>query len=152
MGKFVFRLDNILAIKEKIEEQEKINFGNAQAVLNQAVYEYELLLDRKDGAEEEFRTMLSKGSDALKLKEAGDALEVIKLFCKEQLLVVENEERNVELARKKLEFAMIERKTYEKLKENEFEKYKQEMQKKEGVETDELVSYKYSPNTVSEVR
>ena len=121
-------------------------------MLNQAVYEYELLLDRKDGAEEEFRTMLSKGSDALKLKEAGDALEVIKLFCKEQLLVVENEERNVELARKKLEFAMIERKTYEKLKENEFEKYKQEMQKKEGVETDELVSYKYSPNTVSEVR
>ena len=88
MGKFVFRLDNILAIKEKIEEQEKINFGNAQAVLNQAVYEYELLLDRKDGAEEEFRTMLSKGSDALKLKEAGDALEVIKIgraSCRERV-------------------------------------------------------------------
>lgn len=152
MGKFIFRLDNILQIKEKLEEQEKINFGNAQALLNQAVLEYEELLYRKETAEEKFRTMLNKGADALKLREAGEGLEVIKLFCREQLLKVEKEEKNVDEARKRLEYAMVERKTYEKLKENEFEKYKQEMQKKEGVEIDELVSYKYSPNTVSEVR
>ena len=40
MAKFVFRLDNILQIKEKIEEQEKINFGNAQIRLNEAEEKY----------------------------------------------------------------------------------------------------------------
>lgn len=152
MSKFIFRLDNILRIKEKVEEQEKINFGNAQAALNEAVDLYEELLDRKAGAEDRLRDMLNKSAPILDIKQAENGVSIIKMYCRTQLMKVRQEEKNVEEARIRLEEAMTERKTYEKLKENEFEKYKHEMQKKESLEIDELVSYKYSPNTISEVR
>lgn len=152
MSKFVFRLDNILRLKEKVEEQEKINFGNAQAVLDEAVDLYEELLERKDGAEDNLRNMLNECASVLDIRQAESGISIIKMYCRTQLMKVRQEEKNVEEARIKLEEAMTERKIYEKLKENEFERYKQEMQKKEGLEIDELVSYKYSPNTISEVR
>ena len=152
MSKFVFRLDNILRLKEKVEEQEKINFGNAQAVLNEAIDLYEELLERKDGAEDNLRNMLNNSASVLDIKQAENGVSIIKMYCRTQLMKVRQEEKNVEEARIRLEEAMTQRKIYEKLKENEFERYKQEMQKKEGLEIDELVSYKYSPNTISEVR
>lgn len=152
MPKFIFGLDSILQIKEKIEDQEKINFGNAQAILNEAVRIYEELLERQADAEDNLRDMLNRSAPVLDIRQAESGVSIIKMYCRTQLLKVREEEKNVEEARIRLEEAMKERKTYEKLKENEFERYKQEMQKKEGLEIDELVSYKYSPNTISEVR
>ena len=52
-------------------------------------------------------------------------------------------EKNVELARTKLNEVMMERKTHEKLKEQAFEVFKQELQYAENKEIDELVSYTY---------
>lgn len=152
MSKFIFGLNNILQIKEKIEDQEKINFGNAQAILNEAVRKYEELLERHADAEDNLRDMLNRSAPVLDIRQAESGVSIIKMYCRIQLMKVREEEKNVEEARIRLEEAMKERKTYEKLKENEFERYKQEMQKKEGLEIDELVSYKYSPNTISEVR
>lgn len=51
--------------------------------------------------------------------------------------------KNVEAARLKLNEVMMERKTHEKLKEQAFEVFKQEMQYAENKEIDELVSYTY---------
>ena len=45
---------------------------------------------------------------------------------------------------------MIERKTYEKLKENAFEDFKKEIEVAEQKEIDELVSFKFNNNTSSE--
>ena len=152
MAKFIFGLEHILRIKEKVEEQEKINFGNAQALLNEAVKKYETLLERKAHAEDTLRDMLNKSAPVLDIRQAENGVSIIKMYCRTQLIIVRQEEAHVEEARIRLEEAMTERKTYEKLKENEFEKYKHEMQKKESLEIDELVSYKYSPNIISEVR
>ena len=52
-------------------------------------------------------------------------------------------EKNVELARSKLNQVMIERKTYEKLREKAFEEFKQEVAYEENRMVDELVSYNY---------
>lgn len=152
MAKFIFKLENVLQIKEKIEEQEKINFGNAQAALNEAIMKYEHLVDRKNNAADKLRNLLNNGGSVIEIKQAEEAVEILKMYCRTQLLQVKIEEKNVEIAREKLEEAIKERKTYEKLKENEFEEYKQEMQKKEDLEINELVSYKYSPNIKTEVR
>lgn len=152
MAKFIFKLENVLQIKEKIEEQEKINFGNAQAALNEAIMKYEHLVDRKNNAADKLRNLLNNGGSVIEIKQAEEAVEILKMYCRTQLLQVKIEEKNVEIAREKFEEAIKERKTYEKLKENEFEEYKQEMQKKEDLEINELVSYKYSPNIKTEVR
>ncbi|MGN0155958.1 MAG: flagellar FliJ family protein [Lachnospiraceae bacterium] len=51
-----------------------------------------------------------------------------------------------ELAREKLQNAMQERKTQEKLYENAFEDFKKEVNAKESKEVDELTSYTYGKN------
>jgi flagellar FliJ protein len=49
----------------------------------------------------------------------------------------------VQQAREKLDHAMIERKTYEKLKENAFEEFKKEVNAEEQKEINELVSFRF---------
>ena len=65
---------------------------------------------------------------------------------------VKKAESQVETARARLQEAMIERKTYEKLKEKAFEEFKKEVAKEENKETDELVSYVYGRRAMQENR
>ena len=51
--------------------------------------------------------------------------------------------RKVEVAREKLQEAIKERKTHEKLKENAFEQFKIEVAAAESKEVDELTSYRF---------
>jgi len=59
------------------------------------------------------------------------------------MVVVANQQRAVEKAGEKLDNAMKERKTYEKLKENAFEEFKAEINAEEQKEINELVSFKF---------
>ena len=52
----------------------------------------------------------------------------------------------MEIARKKLNDVMIERKTQEILRDKAFEEFKQELKEEEKKETDELTSYQYNGN------
>ena len=67
----------------------------------------------------------------------------MKTMQRSQMMNVHVAEKNVEAARLKLNEVMMERKTHEKLKEQAFEVFKQEMQYAENKEIDELVSYTY---------
>ena len=52
-------------------------------------------------------------------------------------------EKQLEEVRLRLKEVMIERKTYEKLREKKFEEFKQQLLYEENKEVDELVSYTY---------
>ncbi len=52
-------------------------------------------------------------------------------------------EKNVELTRERLNAVMVERKTHEKLRERAFDEFRQELERAESKEIDELVSYTY---------
>lgn len=144
MARFIFRLENILQIKYKLEEQRKIEFSIAMDRLNTARYELERLYGRRVFYENELSDMIRNGAKAIELREASYAVEVIKYKIIAQIELVHIEEKNVEEARERLNLSMQERKTFEILKEKEFEKFKQEVNAAEMKEVDELVSYKFS--------
>ena len=56
-------------------------------------------------------------------------------------------EKNLELARKRLNAVMVERKAHEKLREKAFEQFKQELAAEEAKEIDQLVSFNYHEHT-----
>ena len=116
MAKFAYRMQSILDIKEKMEGQAKIAYGVANAKL-----------------------MDEQG----KLQQIMKAIDVLKSKQRSQMMNVHVAEKNVEAARLKLNEVMMERKTHERLKEQAFEVFKQEMQYAENKEIDELVSYTY---------
>ena len=79
----------------------------------------------------------------MEIKKKEDAVEILKVYVKEQHLVVIQRARDVEIAREKLNEAMKERKTFEKLREHAFEDFVKEQNLAEQKEVDELVSYRH---------
>ena len=136
MAKFAYRMQSILDIKEKMEGQAKIAYGVANAKLQQ-------IMIRKAGYESQARNLVNGTIDVPKIKECKRAVDTMKTMQRSQMMNVHVAEKNVEAARLKLNEVMMERKTHERLKEQAFEVFKQEMQYAENKEIDELVSYTY---------
>ena len=60
MARFLFSMQNILDIKEKLEEQEKNNYSQANLRLREAEEELEAIKARLAAAEEQLRREVSR--------------------------------------------------------------------------------------------
>ena len=143
MAKFIYRMQNILDIKLKMEDQAKASFAEANKELLNEEEKLEGLIRRREEYELEGQRLRLETLDVIKLKDNSRALQVMKDMIKAQEMVVSIARDKVELARRKLQVAMQERKTQEKLKENAFEEFKHELGSEESKEVDELTSYTY---------
>ena len=143
MARFRFKLQNILNMKEKLEEQAKNEYSQANMRLREAEEEEERLKTRQAKAEGEPDKLLRETLDVMKIKQGEDAVEILKVYVRQQHLVVIQCAREVEIAREKLNEAMKERKTFEKLREHAFEDFLKEVNLAEQKEVDELVSYRH---------
>lgn len=143
MAKFIYRMQNILDIKLKMEDQAKASFAEANKELLNEEEKLEGLIRRREKYELEGQRLRLETLDVIKLKDNSRALQVMKDMIKAQEMVVSIARDKVELARRKLQVAMQERKTQEKLKENAFEEFKHELGSEESKEVDELVSYRF---------
>lgn len=172
MAKFIYKMQNILDVKIRLEDQAKTAYSNAKAKLDEEEAKLQMLQDKRieyenktkasmqaeplfEPADDEFRGMRESGSipKRLNIQEImyyENAIETTKYHIKLQIVKVRQAERNLEIAREKLNKAMMERKTLEKLKENAFEKFRIELDLAERKEVDELVSFKYNNNTSGE--
>ncbi|MBS7329678.1 MAG: flagellar export protein FliJ [Lachnospiraceae bacterium] len=143
MAKFIYRMQNILDIKLKMEDQAKASFAEANKELLIQEEKLEGLIRRREEYELEGQRLRLEKLNVIKLKDNSRALQVMKDMIKAQEMVVSIAKDKVELARRKLQVAMQERKTQEKLKENAFEEFKHELNSEESKEVDELVSYRF---------
>ena len=143
MAKFVYRMQNILDIKEKIENQEKIAYGLANAKLVEEQDKLRAILVRRAGYEAQSRELVTGSIRIREIKECKRAIDIMKSQQRSQMMNVHAAERNVEQARERLNAAMIERKTHERLREKAFETFKEELKQEESKEIDQLVSYTY---------
>ena len=143
MAKFQYRMQSILNIKLKMEEQAKMQFAQAQAKVNEEEAKLLQLKNRKSAYEVELKEVLLKKLDLLKIDELQNAIMRMEEYIVDQQREVEKAYRALEKERQKLTEVMIERKSHEKLKENAFEQFLQELNSAEGKEVDELTSYTY---------
>lgn len=143
MAKFLYKMQNVLDVKLKMEDQAKTSFAAAMAVLNEEEEKLSTLIARKEDYELRGRQMREDILDINELRENTRAIDNLKEQIKVQEGVVERAKENVERARVRLQTAMQERKIQEKLKENAFEEFKHELSAAESKEVDELVSYRH---------
>lgn len=143
MAKFLYKMQNVLDVKLKLEDQAKSAYAEAMMKLNEEETKLQALFLRKEQYEEEGRRMREDSINVNDLRENTHAIENLK----EQIVLQEEEvrvaEEGVEVANRLLTKAMQERKTQEKLKENAFEEFRRELNAAESKEIDELVSYRY---------
>jgi flagellar export protein FliJ len=143
-------MENILNIKYKLEEQAKSAYGAAKVILDTEEEKLNRLYDKKEEYEMELRELYASKLDVLKIKQMQEAIEISKYQINIQKIAVNNAKLQLEKAREKLNESMVERKTHEKLKENAFETFKEELKDQEKKEIDELVSFKFKKKASSE--
>lgn len=141
MAKFVYRMQSILNIKEKIQEQARMEFASARIRLDEEEEKLRLLLERKEGYQEQGRILRKDGLKVLKIMENRDAVGIMDECIADQRYQVGLAERALEDARLRLQLAMQESKTQQRLREKAFEEFLHEENVKEAKEIDELVSY-----------
>ncbi len=143
MARFQFPLENILNVKKKLEKQAKNEFGQANARLFREQEKLEAVILRSGEARQKLKAALSETLSVTEIRRREEAVEILKFYVLQQQLAVKRREKEVEIAREKLNEAMKERKIYEKLKEKAFDEFMREENRKEQRAVDELMSYKH---------
>ncbi len=145
MAKFIYRMQNILDIKYKMEAQAKSSYASAQLRLNEEESKLETMFAEKRYLEDEYRRLASGAINVKELIEGKRAIDYQRNAIKRQLVEVKVAQKNLDAARARLNEVMKDRKTHEKLRENAFDEFLMELSAEEKKEIDELVSYKYGP-------
>lgn len=143
MAKFTYKMQNVLNIKFKLENQAKTAFANAMTKVDEEKAKLEGLKQKKAGYEAEYRRILNGKLDVRELNFCLQGIEQMKEAMKQQIIAIHVAEKNLELARERLQEVMQERKTHEKLKEYAFDEFVKEENAAESKAIDELVSYNF---------
>ena len=144
MAKFVYRMQNILNIKQKLETQAQM----AYSIANQKYLEEQKVLQqyliRRVGYEKQLKEAMQGDLNLQEVAHARANVNDMKTIVRRQMRRVHTAEKAMEDARVALNEVMQERKVQEKLREKAFEEFKQELATTETKEIDELVSYTYN--------
>lgn len=143
MGRFRFRLQNVLNIKLKMENQAKQEFANAKIMLDEEEEKLEALLERKRGYENRAKELLSGVLNLQEIETNKNAILTMDSYISVQRRQVEKARRRLEEVRECMTVAMQERKTQETLREKAFEEFLREENRAESKVIDELTSYTY---------
>lgn len=141
MAKFVYRMQSILDVKLKMEEQAKQAFAAAKIKVDEEQAKLEQLQTRKTGYEQRARELLLRKLDFLEIEANHNAIDRMDEFIALQRQHVKQAEEQLEEAQEALAQVRMERKAQEVLKEKAFEEFKQELNRAESKEIDELTSY-----------
>lgn len=150
MTKFIYRMQSILDIKLKLEEQAKQHYMEVRLRLNEAVDELEALHRRKEVYFENYRKLLMQRLNKLEIESCKNSILIMDEYIERQNEVVHRIEQELEQAALAMQEAMKERKVHEKLKEKQYEVFLQEMNQEEAKEIDQLVSYQYNNRDTEE--
>ena len=146
MAVFRFKMQSILDMKGKLEEQAKIEFAQAQQKL---LSEEERLREIVQRKEDYIAYGVQLRNEAINVREILDnrnAIEYTKELEKQQILSVNVAQKAADAAAKRMMDARAQTKIYEKLKERAFEEFIAEENRKESKEIDELNSYRSARN------
>ena len=146
MARFIYRMQNILDIKYKLEAQARSDYAVAAAKVAEEEEKLAALYLRKREYEQNSKRLLEDKISVQDLKINKKAIDAMKSLIRDQSIQVHMAQRALEEERRKLSEIMQDRKTHEKLKENKFEEFKEELKAEESKEIDQLVSFTHNNN------
>lgn len=142
MGKFVYRMQNILEIKDKMEQQAKNEFAAENIRVLEEEEKLAMYMRKREDLESEGKKLLL--ADRLSILDIEENKKLVA-YAREQIraqtIQVRMAHKRLEEKRVKMQKAMQERKTQEILKEKAFDVFLQEEKAAESKEIDELTSY-----------
>lgn len=151
MSKFIYRMQNILEIKDKMEQQAKNDFATANLRVLEEEERLQQCLEKRGRLEEAGRELLlAERLSILDIEENKRLVAHAGEQVRAQTIQVRMAQKKLEEQRVRMQKAMQERKTQEVLKEKAFEVFMQEEKAAESKEIDELTSYTHGQKTDSD--
>lgn len=147
MARFRYRMQNILELNEKLEDQQKAAFALANTKLQEEQKILQDLMLRKASYEQRVKDYATGMVDIFEIQRCKEGVRVTDLQIRAQMTEIRKAQRIVDVERTKLNEAMQARKTQEKLKEKAFDVFKKELAQEENKVTDELISFKYGASS-----
>lgn len=144
MPKFRYRMQNILDIKVKLENQAKIEYGLAEQRLAKENEKLQELVVRRMQYEKRLKSLMEGILDIQEMNQMRQAVDSMRFLIRRQMVEVHKAELALEKARNAYMELRQDRKMHEKLKEKAFEQFKFELAQEEGKEIDQLVSYTFN--------
>ncbi len=140
MASFNFKLEKVLNYKETIEGFKKAEYGEINQKLNE---EEKKLHDYND-----YKENLINDRNQYEVKTNIGNLKLFNNYLRDVSKNIENQEEKVDKTKEELEkikeellIAMQEKKSFEKLKEKDYEEYLDESKKEEAKIIDEIVTF-----------
>jgi len=144
MGKFKYKLQNLLNVKGKLEEVKKGEYGKALAYVKELENDKNLIIDKIKNTRNNLKEN-SKGALSIEiLKGFKGYIHSLEKKEKELEKSIKIANENADIKKEELIKAMQERKTLEKLKETELLKFKKKELMQEQSLVDEIVSYNHN--------
>ncbi len=144
MHRFKFKLEGVLSVKLRLEEQAKAAFASAMQTLNACEQKRDEAAARVAAYEARLEELVNGILNITEITVCRDAVRIVREDLVEKENAVKRASNRVEMCRKNLSNAIMERKTLERLKEKEFENYIKEYNEEERKQIDELVSYRHN--------
>ncbi len=146
MAKFIYRMQNVLDIKLRLETQAKTEYAEKNAILYEEEEKMRELLVRMRQYENQAKLSAQGTVNIQEIKRCNEAAQIMKEYIRQQAIQIRIAQKNVDQARIHLNEAMKDRKIHEKLKEKAFDDFKVELNAQEMKEIDEVVSFSYNDN------
>ena len=144
MAKFIYSMQNVLNIKERMETQAKTEYAQMLGALHDEEVKMHNIMSTLNSYKVQASQLSIGKLDIAKIRRCNEAIKITEDMAKNQAVMVKLAERNVEASMKRLADAVKERKVQEKLKEKAFEQFLQELNAQEMKEIDEVVSFNYN--------
>lgn len=142
MGKFIFRFDTILGVKEKIEDDKKNKLGISMQKLVAEQNKLDKLCYKKEDLIHNLEVKMQNTIKVEELRNLSYNLDMMQNIINKQEEVVEQSELETENKRKDLVEASKQKRIFEKLKEKDYGRHKYNQLKQEHALTDEIVCYR----------
>ncbi|MCF6463338.1 flagellar export protein FliJ [Clostridium sp. Cult1] len=140
---FNFRLEKVLNYKKTIEDLKKSQYGIVQQRLNKEENRLDDYVKFKKNLLNEKDLSVMKTSVG-NLAMYSNYINHVNTRIKKQEELVTKVQKELEETKEEMVTAVKEKKIFEKLKENEYEKYLYEIKKEEEKQNDTIVNYKVS--------
>lgn len=143
MSKFKFKMQKVLEIKEKIEKQKENEHTKAINILNKYKKQKVEVVNQKRKIVQDLKQGIINNISSKEIASYNNYINYMKKVIKMIEKNIKLSQTDVDRKREQLEDAIKERKVMGKLKEKEFEKYKEQEKRLEQNLLDEIASYKY---------
>ncbi|MBP5306103.1 MAG: flagellar export protein FliJ [Lachnospiraceae bacterium] len=144
MARFVYKLQNVLNLKERLEEQQKIAFAEAESKRDEEMFKLQSYRKKREDIMESLKEASMGNLSVTELRHLNNDVKTTDMLIANQEKAAWKAEEEVERQRTLLADAVKERKIHEKLREKAFENFLKEEEAKEKTSIDELVSARYA--------